>query len=192
MTCATCGTEIPATATTCPTCGAAVSAADPSPGDDGGYQPPGNAGYPPPGSAGGGYRPPASAGYPASSHPSGLPSEARNWALAAHLSTFVGAWLFLAFVGPLVVWLVKRDDHPFIAHHAKEALNFNLSILLYGVGLGILAIPVALITLGLGLIPVVLVGVAVAVGWLVLTIIAAVNAANGEGYRYPVSIRFVR
>ncbi|MDQ4129757.1 MAG: DUF4870 domain-containing protein, partial [Actinomycetota bacterium] len=57
-------------------------------------------------------------------HPSGLPSEVRNWALAAHLSAFAGAWVALAFLGPFWVWLVKRDDHPFIAAHAREALNF--------------------------------------------------------------------
>ncbi|MGH8931769.1 MAG: DUF4870 domain-containing protein [Egibacteraceae bacterium] len=110
-----------------------------------------------------------------------LPREVRDWALGAHLSAFVGAWAALAFLGPLVVWLLKREDHPFIATHAREALNFNLSVLLYTVIAGILAfalvgIPILII---LGIL------------WLVLTIVAAVKAANGDTYRYPLTIRFI-
>jgi len=122
----------------------------------------------------------------------GLSNEVRNWALATHLSAFLGAWLALAFVGPLVVWLLKRQDHPFIDHHGQEAVNFNLSVLLYGVVLAIIAIPVGVLTLGLGLIPLIIVGGALAIAWLVFTIIAAVAASNGETYRYPLTIRLVR
>jgi uncharacterized protein len=124
-------------------------------------------------------------------HPSGLSSEVRNWGLAAHLSAYLGAWVALAFIGPLVVWLLKRDDHPFIDHHAKEALNFNISFLLYGIVGGVIAIPIGLLTLGVGLIPIILAGVVLVVIWLIFPILAAVKAANGEGYRYPLTIRFV-
>jgi uncharacterized protein len=185
VTCTTCGADIPSAATTCPTCGAPAAGGPPP-------QPAGAAGYGTPPPERGDYPPPGRGAYQASTHPSGLSNETRNWALAAHLSAFVGAWLLLAFIGPLIVWMTKRDDHPFIDHHAKEALNFNLSLILYGVLLAILAIPIGLVTLGLGLIPLVLVGAALAIGWLVLTIVAAVNAANGEAYRYPITIRFVR
>lgn len=68
-----------------------------------------------------------------SSSPSELSSEVRNWALGAHLSAILGAWLALSFLGPLVVYLVKRDEHPFIALHAREALNFNISVLIYAI-----------------------------------------------------------
>jgi uncharacterized protein len=179
-----------------------------------GYPPPDTGGYPPP-DAGGGWSPPPGTGgnwspppgsggswsaapggaQPvwggAAAHPSGLSSDVRNWGLAAHLSAYVGAWVALAFLGPLVVWLLKRDDHPFIDHHAKEALNFNLSFLLYGVVGGIIAIPLGLITLGIGLIPIIIIGAVLVVAWLILPIIAAIKAANGEGYRYPFTIRFV-
>ncbi len=115
-------------------------------------------------------------------HPSGLPSEVRNWALAAHLGAFAGAWVALAFLGPLVVWLLKRDDHPFIATHASEALNFNLSVLLYA----IVGFVLIFVFVGFLLLP--LIGLM----WLVFTIVAAIRAANGEPYRYPLTIRFVR
>lgn len=115
-------------------------------------------------------------------HPSGLPSEVRNWALAAHLSAFLGAWVALAFLGPLVVWLVKRDDHPFVEMHAKEALNFNLSVLLYAV------VGVVLVFVLIGIVLLAAIGVM----WIVFTVLATVRASNGEPYRYPFTIRLVR
>jgi uncharacterized protein len=179
VTCASCGATMDSTATTCSVCGATIS--EPSRAS----VPPAGAEWSPSPS------PPASGWAPPAIHPSGLSSEVRNWGLAAHLSAFIGAWVALAFLGPLVVWMIKRDDHPFIEHHAKEALNFNLSLLLYGAIGAVIAIPLALFTLGIGLIPLILLGVALALAWLVLPIVAAVKAANGEGYRYPVTIRFI-
>lgn len=175
MTCARCGATIHPTASSCPTCGAAVDRDDGAlPDRSGRADGTGGAGrlLPPPGP--------------------GLSNETRNWALAAHLSAFLGAWVALAFVGPLVVWLLQREEHPYIAHHAREALNFNLSVLLYGVVLAILAIPIGLLTLGLGLLPLVLLAGALAIAWLVLTIVATVAASNGEAYRYPLTVRMVR
>lgn len=169
-TCPACGTE-PAseTARHCHECGAPLdgSTTDAGVGSGTGPPPPPPQQPPPP------YRP--------TQHPSGLSSETRNWAMAAHLSAFLGAWVALAFVGPLVVWAIKREDHPFVAEHAREALNFNLTLLIYLVVAGILAF----VLIGIPLL------VAIGITWLVLTIIAAVRAANGESYRYPLTIRFV-
>ncbi|MEX1178935.1 MAG: DUF4870 domain-containing protein [Nitriliruptor sp.] len=124
-------------------------------------------------------------------HGSGLTSETRGWGVAAHLSAFVGAWVALAFLGPLVVWLVGRERHGFIDHHAKEALNFNLTFLLIGVVGGIIAFVGAVVTLGLGLVAILPLAAILAIVWIVLPIIAAVKAWDGEGYRYPLTIRFV-
>jgi uncharacterized protein len=179
VNCTTCGATLESTATTCPVCGSAVG----EPREE--APPTGQRWSPPPGGP-----QPAWGGAPAT-HPSGLASDVRNWGLAAHLSAYVGAWVALAFLGPLIVWLIKRDEHPFIEHHAKEALNFNISFLLYGIVGGIIAIPVGLFTLGIGLIPIAIVGFALVVVWLIFPILAAIKAANGEGYRYPLTIRFV-
>lgn len=116
-----------------------------------------------------------------SSASSGSSSQVRNWAVVAHLSAFVGAWVALAFVGPLVVWLIKRDEHPFVAMHATEALNFNLSLLIWLA----VAVPLSLLLIGIPLL------ITIGIAWLVLTVVAAVKAANGEEYRYPFTIRFV-
>lgn len=113
--------------------------------------------------------------------PPQIPAERRNWAVAAHLSAFVGAITALAFLGPLVVWLFKRHEDPFVEAHAREALNFNLTLLIW---LAIGAV-LALVVIGFFILA------AVGIAWIVLTVVAAVRASNGEAYRYPMTIRFV-
>ncbi len=114
--------------------------------------------------------------------------DSRNWALAAHLSAPLCMIVAMAFMGPLVVYLVKKDD-PFVRRHAAEALNFNLSVLLYAVVLGVITIIGLLFIVGVVLIGVLL---ALALGWFILICIAAVKAGQGEEFRYPLTIRFVQ
>lgn len=114
--------------------------------------------------------------------------QARNWAMAAHLSALVSAFIGFAFVGPLIVYLVKKDDHPFIRKEAAEALNFQLSWLIWAVAGGILLAILIVLIIGVVLIPV---AIAAAIAWLVLTIVAGVKAGKGESYRYPLTIRFI-
>ena len=140
--------------------------------------------------------------------PQAQPSEhARHWAAAAHLAALVLALLtswaagVAGVVGALAVWLLKRDESPFIAEHAREALNFNLSMLIYACAaclLVVVLVGVSVLTLGIGLLLTVPAGVllalaaaAIAVTWLVCSIIATVRAFNGEPYRYPLSLRLV-
>ena len=116
-----------------------------------------------------------------------VPSQARNWAMGAHLSSLVGLFGIPFFVGPLVAYLLGRDRDPFTAHHAREALNFSISLVLYTVA----AIALIIATLGIGLL-VILPALLVAIPtWLALTIRAAVKAADGTWYRYPLTIRLV-
>lgn len=129
---------------------------------------------------------------PAGSTPAVLSSETRNWAMGAHLSAFAGALVALAFTGPLVVWLLKRDEDPFVEDHAREALNFNLSLLLYVVVGSIVTGVLFLLTFGLVLFLAVPVAVLGACAWIVLTVLAAVAASEGRPHRYPLTIRFLR
>lgn len=93
-----------------------------------------------------------------------------------------------SFVGPLVVWLMRREGDPYVAEHALEALNFNITVdLIVVVGLFL-----SLMTFGLGLLIVGPVLLVVGILWLVFTIQAALAASRGERYRYPMSIRLVR
>ena len=117
--------------------------------------------------------------------PSGTPSaEERQWGLFGHLSSLAG--LFTGgignIVGPLIIWLIKKDTMPFAADQAKEALNFQITVFIAIVISWILAF----VLIGLLLMP--LVGIAN----LVLCIIAGIKANNGESYRYPFALRLIK
>lgn len=118
-------------------------------------------------------------------------ADSRNWAMAAHLSALVTLVGIPSLIGPLVVWLIKKDQDPYAAEHAREALNFQISVLIYVIAGGVLAVVGVIATLGLGLFFIIPVAIAAAIGWLIIVIIAGIKAANGEHYRYPLTIRFV-
>ncbi len=116
-----------------------------------------------------------------------ITEESRNWGMIAHLSALVAAGLGgLGFLGPLVVWLVRKDRDRYVAHHAVEALNFNLSIMLYAVLAVLLAFTIVLIPVSI------LMGLVGVPLWFIASIVAAVKAQRGEGFRYPLTIRLVK
>jgi uncharacterized Tic20 family protein len=113
----------------------------------------------------------------------------RTWALLGHLSAFSAFITGIGgILGPLIVWLIKRDTLPFAGDQAKEALNFNITVALAFVALWILTI----ITLGIGIVLTLPVGLVLFVAWIVFTVIAAINANNGVRYRYPLTLRLVK
>jgi uncharacterized protein len=85
-------------------------------------------------------------------------------------------------VAPLILWIIKKDQVPSVNEHGKESINFQISMTIYSIlaGLSILVV------VGIVLLPVVI------VVNLVFVIIAGVKASNGEFYRYPLSIRFIK
>lgn len=100
----------------------------------------------------------------------------KSLALLAHLLGF-----FTGFIGPLVIYLMAKDDQPFVKHHAAEALNFQLTVLILMLASFVLMfVLVGFITIFV-----------VAIGAFILEIIACVSAHNGEWYRYPVNFRMV-
>jgi uncharacterized protein len=111
----------------------------------------------------------------------GLTADERTWGGAAHWSALVASLIGLSFLGPLVVMLTKGNESPWIRRQSVESLNFQLSVLIYGIVSAILII----VLVGI------LMLVAVGIFWLVFTIIASVKAGNGEDYRYPLTIRMV-
>ncbi len=108
----------------------------------------------------------------------------RSWAMIAHLAAFAGFVLPLVgnMLGPLVVWLTRRDQSAFVASQAKESLNFNISVALGAV------VCWMLIYVLIGI----LLGVMLFFSWLALTLIAAIKASEGVDYRYPVSLRLIK
>jgi len=91
-----------------------------------------------------------------------------------------------------VVWLAKRDAHPFVDAQAKDALNFNLSALLYTVAVFAFGFVFTVVTFGLGILFFIPLVIGVMIAWVVLVVVAAVKASKGELYRYPLTTRFVR
>jgi len=117
--------------------------------------------------------------------------DARMWSMFCHLSGLAALLPVLPVVGgivaPLIIWQIKKDDHPFVNEQGREAVNFQISMLLYAV-IGSL---VCLITcVGAPLMPVVL--IAVSTIDLIFLLIAAVKANDGFHYKYPLCIRFIK
>jgi uncharacterized Tic20 family protein len=108
-------------------------------------------------------------------------ADERTWGMVAHLSGFVAAYVALGFLGPLTVMLTVGNRSAFVRRHAVEALNFNLSVLLYA------AVSAVLVVVLIGIPMLIAVGIA----YLVATIGGALAANRGEEYRYPMNIRFV-
>lgn len=96
--------------------------------------------------------------------------------------------ILTGFLGPLIVWLVKKDSSAFVDHHGREALNFQLTLLLAMVCLGSATFVLMFVVVGIVLVPLLFI---VPILALVLEIIAAVAAQNGGWYRYPLCIRMV-
>jgi len=104
------------------------------------------------------------------------------WAMICHISAF--SVFFIPFgniISPLVIWLIKKDEFPFVDDQGKEALNFQISLTIYVIASAILTL--------------LLVGIPMLIGFLifgfVVTIIGAMKANDGEKYRYPMTIRFI-
>lgn len=128
--------------------------------------------------------------------PAATPSQdEKTWALFAHLSVLIGGlvtygWAasFGSFLGPLIIWLVKRETMPFVADQAKEALNFGITLTIICVALLMLTI----LSLGVGAILTIPLFLLVGIAALVLVIIAAVKANEGVAYRYSLTLRLVK
>ena len=111
------------------------------------------------------------------STPLPLKQEEKTFAMLAHLLA-----IFTGFIGPLIIWLIKKDESAYVDRHGKEALNFQISIAIYSIISAILTF----IVIGVILL------IAVGVINLIFVITATVKANNGEEYRYPLCIRFIK
>lgn len=100
----------------------------------------------------------------------------RNIAVLTHIGG-----IFFGFIPSLIVWLLKKDDSAYIGEQAREALNFQITVLIGFV----IAWVLTFVLIGLLLLP------AVWIANIVLSIIAAVKTSKGEDYRYPFALRLI-
>ncbi len=124
---------------------------------------------------------------PASPAPAAPLSEAedRQWASFAHLGGILG------FLPALIIWLVFKDRGSFTNQEAKEALNFQIAVAIVYIALNILGVILGAVTFGLGglitfLVPLVWIAA------VIFSVLGFVKSKDGNGYRYPVSIRLIK
>ena len=120
--------------------------------------------------------PPSAGGAPGSAPGGAVASDDRTMGMLCHLLA-----IFTWFIGPLVVWLMKKDSSAFVDDQGKEAVNFQITVTILYIAGSVLAC----FTFGISLM---LVGVLN----LVFCIMATVAASNGERYRYPFALRLIR
>ncbi len=151
-------------------------ATPPPPPPGGAARPPGAT--PPPG-APVPYMPRVDTGYPGPYIGPPPDSDARTMAMLAHI-----LGIFTSFLGPLIIWLVKKDQQPFVDYEGKETLNFKLMMLFVYVGIIVLSC----LTLGLA-------GFLFFPVWIVeiiFGVLAAIETNKGTAYRYPINLRMIK
>jgi uncharacterized Tic20 family protein len=114
---------------------------------------------------------------------SDVPSDAKMWAMFCHLSAILTMYLLaMGFLGPLIIWLIKKDRSKFVDYHGKEALNFQITVLIAC----LICIPLIFVIIGIFLL------IALGIFSLVMCIIAGINANGGGYYRYPLTLRLIK
>jgi uncharacterized Tic20 family protein len=107
----------------------------------------------------------------------------KNWGMFCHVAVFAGCIFPLGnIIGPLVIWLMKKDQYGFVDYNARQAMNFQITFLIAMLVSALLSFVLIgiLMMIGLGIFA------------LVATIKAIVASSRGEYYRYPWSIQFIR
>ena len=110
--------------------------------------------------------------------------DVRTWNVLCHATALAGFFVPWAghILGPLIVWLAKRNDSPEIDENGKESLNFQISMLIYNVIAGVLC----LVLIGFILLAI------LHILNLVLVIVASIQTSEGKLYRYPMTIRLIK
>lgn len=107
----------------------------------------------------------------------------KQWNLIAHLSGFAGFIFPLGnIIAPLLIWLLKKEQSQLLEEHAREALNFQISVTIYAIIASILFV----VIIGMVLLPILI------IIQIILMIKAALTADKGDIYRYPFTIRFIK
>jgi uncharacterized Tic20 family protein len=134
--------------------------------------------------------PPSQQPPPGYQQPPGVPppdakrqKDERTYGMLCHLLALAGFVVpFGNIIGPLIIWLMKKDEFPFVNDQGKQSLNFQISMMIYA----IISAVLTLVIIGLFLL------IAVGITNLVLVIIASMRANEGQAYRYPLAIQFIK
>jgi uncharacterized Tic20 family protein len=110
-------------------------------------------------------------------------AQEKTWGMLCHLSALSGFIIpFGNIIGPLICWLVKKDESEYVDKQGKESLNFQISVTIYAL------VAAVLVLIVIGIILLIAIGIAV----LILVIVASIKASNREEFSYPLTIRFIQ
>ncbi|WP_217875444.1 DUF4870 domain-containing protein [Pseudoalteromonas shioyasakiensis] len=109
--------------------------------------------------------------------------EQRTWAMFCHLSALAGLiFPFGSVIGPLIVWLVKKEEMPLVAEHGRKSLNFQLTMMIAY----IVCFMLMFVVVGVILLPL------VALFSLIMVVVSAIKANDGKDVKYPMAIEFIK
>ena len=124
-----------------------------------------------------------------------LTQDEKTFGMLAHLSALAALILpsFGNIIGPLIIWLVKKDQSAWVDRQGKESLNFQISMTIYFIAASVLTTILAFTLIGIPLALVIIVMlIPLGIFWLVVVILAAVRVSEGQDFLYPLSIRFLK
>ena len=145
----------------------------------------------------------APAAEPATESSAPLSKEEKNWAAAVHGAGAVGLLChftsipFLNIIIPLIIWIIKKDEMPFVRSQGKEVLNFQISWTIYGFAaalvIGVIGFILTFVVIGIFILwaLAILAGIYVVV-MAAMSVIGTLNAADGKPYKYPATIQFIK
>lgn len=111
-----------------------------------------------------------------------ITSDERTWGILVHATAFVGfVFPFGNILAPLIVWVIKKEDSQFVDENGRQAVNFQITWTIFLV----IAAASILVLIGLVLLPI------VGLAWLILVVLATINASNEEVYEYPLTFEFI-
>ena len=112
-----------------------------------------------------------------------ISKDERTFGMLCHLIALSGVVIPFGFIiGPLVIWLIKKDEMPFVDDQGKESLNFQITMLIAS----IVCLLLTFVVIGIFML------IALGIYWLVVVIMASMKANEGVAYRYPYAIRFIK
>lgn len=112
-----------------------------------------------------------------------ISKDERMWGMLCHISAFAFfVFPFGNILGPLVVWLIKKETYPFVDEQGKESLNFQISVTIYGFA----ALLLSIILIGIPIL------IALFFFNFILVVVAAIKANDGFHYKYPLSLQLIR
>lgn len=111
-------------------------------------------------------------------------NQSSQWGMICHLAALAGfvGIPFGNLLGPLIVWLIKKEEYPFVDEQGKESLNFQISMTIYA----FVALLLCLVLIGFILL------IALVVVDVLFIIIASIKTSKGESYSYPATIKFIK